>query len=172
MNTTINFSASISSNQKEKTLQFGIAEGRKTYNIFSLANAFLSISAMTNKKLQKLCYYAKAWYLAIYDTNIIPEQFQAWVHGAVNPALYQKYKEYGYENIPKLEETRDIPEEFLSFAKEVYDAYGSLTGNQLESLNPREDPWIKARGDREPWESCSQEISEDDMKYFYRKLMK
>ena len=58
------------------------------------------------------------------------------------------------------------------YKRQVYDAYGSLTGNQLESLNHREDPWIKARGDREPWESCSQEISEDDMKYFYRKLMK
>ena len=71
--------------------------GDKYGNIFDLAHAFLSIESMTHKKLQKLCYYAKAWYLAIYDSNLIEEQFEAWVHGAVQPRLYQEYKAYGDE---------------------------------------------------------------------------
>ena len=126
---------------------------------------------MTNKKLQKLCYYAKAWYLALYDRNLISEQFQAWVHGAVQPALYQKYKDYGYNEIPKFLHPEILPEEFVSFSKEVYEAYGHLSGDQLEHLNHQEAPWINARGECEPWENSSNEISEDDMKQFYRKMI-
>ena len=140
-------------------------------NIFVLARAFLGISSMTNKKLQKLCYYAKAWYLALYDNNIVDEQFQAWVHGAVQPALYAHYKKYGFEKIPMCDQVDDIPEEFQSFAAEIYASYGHLTGDELEAINHQEEPWIKARGNLKPWEKCTNEISEDDMKAFYREMM-
>ena len=103
-------------------------------DIFDLADAFLSINSMTHKKLQKLCYYAKAWYLALYNDNLIPESFEAWVHGAVQPELYQKYKAYGFNYIPKVFDTRDIPEEFMSFAKEIYESYGNLDGDELERI--------------------------------------
>lgn len=144
---------------------------KKRGDIFDLANAFLSISSMTHKKLQKLCYYAKAWYLALYDENIISESFEAWVHGAVQPELYQKYKPYGFSYIPKVMYTRDIPEEFLNFAREIYESYGDLDGDELERINHKEDPWIKARGKLKPWQNCERTISEDDMKSFYRTMM-
>lgn len=143
----------------------------KEENVFGMAKAFLSISEMTHKKLQKLCYYAKAWHLALYDYNIIDEPFQAWVHGAVQPDLYQKYKKYRYSNIPKVTDTSRIPETFLFFAKQVYDSYGHLTGDELEQINHQEEPWILARGDCKPWESCTTTISEDSMKSFYRKMI-
>lgn len=154
-----------------KTELFDFSNNNKPSDIFSLAKAFLSISAMTNKKLQKLCYYAKGWYLAIYDTNLISEQFQAWVHGAVQPALYQKYKSYGFSEIPKISNTYGIPEEFLSFAQEIYASYGHLSGDQLEILNHSETPWKKARIGCEPWENSSNEILEEDIKSFFRKMM-
>ena len=71
----------------------------KSCDVFALAKAFLAISPMTHKKLQKLCYYAKAWYLALYDHNLIEESFEAWVHGAVQPTLYQAYKKYVLINL-------------------------------------------------------------------------
>ena len=141
-------------------------------NIYVLANAFLSISPMTNKKLQKLCYYAKAWYLALYNENLINESFEAWVHGAVNPNLYFKYKKYGFEKIPQVIYIDNIPEHFLSFAKEIYEVYGRFTGDQLESLNHQEDPWINARGNCKPWENCYNVISENDIKNYYRNQLK
>ena len=140
-------------------------------DIFDLADAFLSISSMTHKKLQKLCYYAKAWYLALYDENLIPESFEAWVHGAVQPDLYQKYKAYGFNYIPQVFDTSNIPEEFLSFAREIYESYGDLDGDELERINHREDPWINARGELKPWQNCDNTISEDDMKAYYRAMM-
>lgn len=156
---------------KEESVKYSIANSNKSSDIFALAKAFLSISKMTNKKLQKLCYYAKAWYLALYDCNLISEPFQAWVHGAVQPALYRQYRHYGYDDIPQFTNTTEIPEEFLSFANEIYNSYGHLTGDELEQINHQEEPWIRARGECKPWESCTQEISETDMKNFYRKMM-
>ena len=140
-------------------------------DIFQLARAFLAIEPMTHKKLQKLCYYAKAWYLAINDENLVPEHFEAWVHGAVQPDLYRKYRNYGFEKIPKEKYIADIPETFMDFAKDVFEVYGGYTGDQLEYINHQEEPWIKARCNRKPWEACNNIISEEDMKNYYRTRM-
>ncbi len=164
-------SVNIELTKKNSGIEYNFTSMDKACDIFALAKAFLSISKMTNKKLQKLCYYAKAWYLALYDCNLISEQFQAWVHGAVQPALYQNYKRYGYSDIPQFTNVQEIPEEFLSFAREVYDSYGHLTGDELERINHQETPWLEARGECKPWESCSNEISEESMKLFYRKMI-
>lgn len=181
--TTINFSSSVSENptkteivQTERNnnssiFSFGFSNQTTTGDVFTLAEAFLSIEEMTNEKLQKLCYYAKAWYLALYDYNLISEHFEAWVHGAVQPALYKKYKIYGYAPIPKVEDIHDIPEEFLEFAKEIFESYGHLTGNELERINHQEMPWLNARKGFKPWENCNEMISEKDMKEFYRNMM-
>lgn len=176
MNSKVSFSIVTNNNNvqiyhQNDTFAYKFASMHKSENIFTLAKAFLSISPMSHKKLQKLCYYAKAWYLALYDCNLIPEQFQAWVYGAVQPLLYQKYKQYGYADIPLFRNIQEIPEEFLSFAKEVYDSYGHLTGDELERLNHQEAPWIEARGNCKPWESCTNEISEDSIKKFFRKMI-
>lgn len=157
--------------QSKGTLEYNEAQGEQRTDIFELAKAFLSISSMTHKKLQKLCYYAKAWHLAIYGENLIPEPFEAWVHGAVQPALYAFYRSHGYKDIPQVWNTSTIPKAFISFAKEIYTAYGHLSGDELERVNHQEEPWIKARGNLRPWESCTNIISEEDMKDFYRKMM-
>lgn len=153
-----------SSTEGDVNRQFG--------DVFDLANAFLSIESMTHKKLQKLCYYAKAWYLAINDTNLISEPFEAWVHGAVQPALYQKYRSYGFQIIPMhCGSIANLPEEFMSFAREIYHSYGDLDGDELESINHQEQPWINARKGLKPWQSCNVVISEEDMKSYYREMM-
>lgn len=146
--------------------------GRFRGDIFDLADAFLSISSMTHKKLQKLCYYAKAWYLAINDSNLVIEPFEAWVHGAVQPALYQKYRAFGFGLIPMFNDTEKVlPEEFVSFSREIYQVYGDLSGDDLERLNHSEVPWQKARKGIKPWQSSNAIINENDIKMYYRELM-
>lgn len=160
------------SNHRPRALSYNFSNMMPRRNIFLMARAFLAISAMTHKKLQKLCYYAKAWHLAMYDTNIISEDFQAWIHGAVQPELYHHYKQYRYDEIPMETNISDIPEYFLGFAREIYASYGHLTGNELEEVNHTETPWLNARAGLNPWESCDRVISEEDMKLFYRNMMK
>lgn len=141
-------------------------------DIYDLANAFLAIESMTHKKLQKLCYYAKAWYLAINDTNLVSEHFEAWVHGAVQPRLYQRYRAYGFQPIPMYSGSLDaLPEEFLDFAKEIYSIYGGFSGDELERINHEEMPWINARKGLKPWQNSDVKISEEDMKTYYRGLV-
>ena len=41
----------------------------KVLTIFDVANYFRSKEEMTHKKLQKLVYYAYAWYIALYNEN-------------------------------------------------------------------------------------------------------
>lgn len=148
-----------------------LADGSVNNSVFRLAKAFLLISSMTHKKLQKLCYYAKAWYLALFDYNLISESFEAWVHGAVQPNLYQEYKHYGFDEIEKNVSADNIPEEFITFSKQIYDSYGHLTGEELEQLNHSEKPWIEARGNCKPWERCNNIISENTMRSFYREMI-
>jgi len=136
-------------------------------NIFDLAKMFLSIESVSNKKLQKLCYYAKAWHLALYGENIIPEHFEAWVHGPVNRALYDMYKNYGRDAITEQVKCSDNFNNFLPFVKQVYESYGHLDGDELEIISHGEKPWIEARGSKKAWESCDAIISENTMKSFY-----
>ena len=138
--------------------------------IFDLSKAFLSIESMTNKKLQKLCYYAKAWYLALYDEELISEPFEAWVHGPVNPALYDKYKEYGGDLITEDVSADEVMADLLGYAKQVYASYGHMDGDELEIVSHGEEPWIEARGDKRPWEPCNTAISESTMNKFYKRM--
>ena len=73
--------------------------------IQQIAQWFLGKESMTHKKLQKLCYYAQAWHLALHGSELFAERFEAWVHGPVSPVLYSIYADYGWEKIPS--ETTD-----------------------------------------------------------------
>jgi uncharacterized phage-associated protein len=55
--------------------------------IQQIAQWFLCKESMTHKKLQKLCYYAQAWNLALHNSELFEDRFEAWVHGPVSPVL-------------------------------------------------------------------------------------
>ncbi len=154
---------------KEYRLRRG--EQVEALTIFDVAKAFLYISSMTHKKLQKLCYYAQAWHLALYDENLFNNRFEAWVHGPVCSELYQKYKPFGWANIPKLTNLPlSIDEDTFEFVINVFDVYGECTGDDLESLTHQEEPWKIAREGLREWEPSYNVIKEDTMKYYYRKV--
>ena len=139
--------------------------------IFDVANYFLAHENMTHKKLQKLCYYAQAWYLAFNSKRLFYGNFEAWVHGPVNPDLYSEFKSYGYEPISL---DIDIPNKFdndtLEFLDSVYETYKAFSGDQLETLTHLEDPWRSARKNLEEWEPSHNVISEKIMAEFYLRV--
>ncbi len=140
-------------------------------NVHDIANWFLSHESMTHKKLQKLCYYAQAWYCALYDgTPLFEDEIQAWIHGPVITSLYPKYADYRWMPIPKYESTSiSINEDAVAVLDAVWDAYGEYSGDQLESLTHSEDPWKQARGDLKPWMECKNPISCVVMREYYGK---
>lgn len=126
---------------------------------------------MTHKKLQKLCYYAYSWCLTLTGNELFNDGFEAWVHGPVNRELYATYADYGWNEIPKLDNNL---EEFLiektntKLIEEVYRIYGSLSGDQLEALTHQEQPWLEARQGLNEWEASRTTIDKEMIKNFYR----
>lgn len=133
-----------------------------------VAQYFLSKESMSHKKLQKLCYYAQAWYLANHGQSLMPNRFEAWVHGPVSPDLYAQYKNWGWALIPKSPENRGLFTSCeIDLLDKVYNVYGSYTGDELEALTHRETPWIKARMGCSPSEYSRNPISMIDMRDYY-----
>ena len=101
---------------------------------------------MSHLKLQKLCYYAQGFHLAITGYPLFADRIEAWQHGPVVPALWHKYKKYGDGPIPKVEVDFD---KFLSATREildeVYEVYGQFSAWKLRNMTHDETPWRSAR---------------------------
>jgi len=127
---------------------------------------------LTNKKLQKLLYYAQAWSLALTGQTIFNEPIEAWIHGPVVPSIYRRFKKYGFGLI------EDAGSEDLlslkgikSVLDEVWRVYGKYDAGYLELLTHSEDPWIFARNDLDTKKASKAVISIDSMLHFYTTLL-
>jgi uncharacterized phage-associated protein len=139
--------------------------------VFDISDVFLNMEEMTNKKLQKLCYYSQAWHLAFYKKSLVKNKFEAWVHGPVCPELYDKYKVYGWDNIPRVFAVpENIDGDIYEFLEQIFETYGKFSGDQLETLTHSELPWKQAREELEEWEPSHNIISEEIMLSYYRKV--
>lgn len=137
-------------------------------SIYEVAKYFLTRESMTHKKLQKLCYFAQAWYLANYGVPLVPNRFEAWVHGPVSPDLYSKYRGWGWEQIPMVNQEVFFSNEAVrSFLDNVYNTYGSYDADNLERITHSEMPWQKARQGCAPGVYSRNPISLNDMKNYY-----
>lgn len=141
------------------------------YSIYDVANWFLKKGDMTQKKLQKLCYYTQAWCYALKNYRFADSDFQAWVHGPVSPALYERFRDFGYETIKvSLLQEPFFDEEDQKLLNDVWDTYGDKTGNALEALSHKEEPWIEARRGYRDDERCDVVISPESMKKYYSSI--
>ena len=147
------------------------------YNLQQVADYFISWSnetgdALTNLKLQKLVYYAQAWYLGHTQRALFSEDMQAWVHGPVVPELYQQYKRFGWQPIQRddlgpgsferLEAAFDAEaREILADVRNHYAAKGAF---ELELLTHRQRPWYATRAGLPEDEPCPAVIPKELMR--------
>lgn len=122
--------------------------------------------AMTHLKVQKLIYYAEAWFLANFDRSLIEEDLQAWTHGPVSPSVYAKYRNKRFDALPP-ERPRALPEGIAEFLGDVYAQYGQFSAKRLEALTHEEDPWRLTRGNLPPEAKCTTPISKLLMRNYY-----
>ncbi|HET7461522.1 MAG TPA: type II toxin-antitoxin system antitoxin SocA domain-containing protein [Longimicrobium sp.] len=122
---------------------------------------------ITNLRLQKLVYYAQAWYLALHGKRLIPAEFQAWVHGPVCHPLYQRFRGYAWNPISESVARPEPPDEVEAHLREIMEVYGGYSAWDLERLTHAEEPLRKARGDLSPDASSTAVIRDDDMRRFY-----
>ena len=154
----------------DKMCEVSVEETGK-YSIFDIANWFLCKGEMTQKKLQKLCYYAQAWCYALKGYRLEDTDYQAWVHGPVSPALWERFKSFSFDPI-RIKGVVNVKVETKDEAllNDVWDTYGEYTGNALEALTHRELPWIEARRGYDPEERCTVVISPTTMASFYKSI--
>lgn len=140
------------------------------YNVFTIAQWFLSKEEMTHKKLQKLCYYAYAWYYTLFDEFLFDGPFEGWIHGPVHKTLYNRFKVYGWQPITIETNNYEIEEDENSFLEDIYSTFGEHTADELETMTHLEDPWIESREGLKPDEVGYRKIDEKTIKAFYSKL--
>ena len=136
---------------------------------------------ITNKKLQKILYYIKAWGVVYFDDGIIDDDFEAWIHGPVCVAVYNQYKSFGYKPLSQdygKSSSSTLIKDFrikqrntekVDLIDAVIAKYGSLSSFQLELLSHSELPWIEARGNLSPIDTGHSIIKIQTIKDFYTK---
>ena len=138
---------------------------------FLLQVDFPADDSISHLKLQKLCYYAQAWHLALHGKPLFGERIEAWAHGPVVPELYKRFKANGWQTIDpqslRSDPMGEIASEDRTFLDQVWERYGGRMGRQLENMTHAEAPWKDTYGDRETGEKCQDEITQKAMREFY-----
>ncbi|MCK5595563.1 SocA family protein [bacterium] len=122
---------------------------------------------ISNLKLQKLCYYAQAFYLALHSSPLFNDQIEAWNHGPVIKNLYHKYKDYGATGIPSIKklDLSVYPEIVCDLLNEIYKIYGQYSAWRLRDLTHQEPPW------KEAYEMGATVISHESMENHFKTLI-
>jgi uncharacterized phage-associated protein len=125
---------------------------------------------ITNLLLQKMCYYAQAWYLANFHKPLLEEDFQAWIYGPVCPQLYKTYKEFGKDGIeiaidPK--ELCQISEDDKRYLQDVVAAYSKFSAIELMLMSHEEDPWMNARKGLAADQQCFNVIPKEEIEHYF-----
>lgn len=146
------------------------------YTSKEIAQWFLGKESMTQKKIQKLVYYAYSWYLAFNNEPdeeinkiLFNDEIEAWVHGPVIPSIYLEYKSNSYHDIDKInpDKVPTFDDDTENLLEQVWDVYGEFNGNELESITHQEKPWLEAREGYGPLDRCNVTLNNDTIKNYY-----
>ena len=134
---------------------------------------------MSHLKLQKLLFYCDAYHLAYFDTELVSDKFEAWVHGPVCRRVYDSFKDksvlyadiaYSYNDgdVDVDGEFRRLTTDQQDLLTDVLSTLSTWTGLQLEQATHSEAPWKNARRGYGEADKCSIEISKSETETFYR----
>lgn len=143
----------------------------------AVANAFLNIAgedgtAVDQMKLQKLVFYAHAWWLADKGQALFDDDVEAWPWGPVVRDVYLQFKDFGRKPIGNTRAKElvrtgsgvldykvvapDTPDEkVMDFLREVWKVHKDYSGVQLSNAT-------HAPG--EPWDIVKKEYGSLDEK--------
>lgn len=134
----------------------------------SIANFILSAFSakqfeISNKKINKLIYFAHGHHVARFNKNLIRNYFEAWEHGPVVRVVYDSFKQYRFAPISEPACHVDIfdqverPVSFeqvtldeREFIMKVVSHYAQYSAEDLEKLTHRPGtPWAVTRSKQE-----------------------
>ena len=139
----------------------------------------------TQMKLQKLMFYAHGWHLALADTPLIDQQFEAWQYGPVVSSVYHTFKHYRMAPITALGtdiqmiggSIQLVSPQLINGAgyaaallRKTWEVFGHYSGGQLSAMTHAEGtPWANAR--RTYGNMDNVPMSDESIKQYFRGLM-
>lgn len=134
---------------------------------------------MEHLKLHKLIFYVEAYHLAYFETSLIDDNFQAWVHGPVVLPVWLNIKSLAnvYDSIQLKTEVKKESIEYLKenvtgsqfeIINDILDEFGSKSAYELECLTHEEEPWKNARKGLPPDNPSKNIISKKEMMEYYK----
>lgn len=120
-----------------------------------------SHASLTPLKLQKILYFAQGWSFVWDNKPLFAETFEAWQYGPVNPKVYNYFKKYGRNEIPKKEEILYVSDvESEETMEAVWNNYGDYNAFELVEMTHEQTPW------KEAYENSTYITNEDIKQYF------
>ena len=123
---------------------------------------------ITPLMVQRLIYFAQAWYLANTGNALFDDEFEAWATGPVATSVFGRFEHAAFEHIPFIDNVRSITGTKLECLEAIQERYGVYKAQKLDELSQEAGgPWEKARGKLAPEARCNTVITKDAMKRFY-----
>ena len=124
--------------------------------------------------LQKILYYVKAISKIFEGESFILEPCEAWKFGPVFPSVYEKYREFGKQEI-KLNLSKDYISELLSEEEKtvtdfVMNTFGIYNAWFLKDLTHLEEPWIVARKGLAEDDASRNQMDEEIISNYFAKM--
>jgi len=143
------------------------AENVANYLIFlaSQENQEKEREGITNLKLQKILYFAQAYYLAKLSKPLFSEEIEAWDYGPVVHEVYTKFKRNKSNPIIVEDDKSVIEEEDKDFLKKIWNTFGAYSASRLVDIVHSHTPWIEAKN------STNNVISQKVIKDYYSPLL-
>ena len=131
---------------------------------------------ITNLLLQKVLYYVKAISEIFEGESIILEPCEAWKFGPVFPSVYEKYREYGKQEI-EINLSKEYVNELLSEKEKqvtdyVMNTFGIYNAWFLKDLTHLEEPWIAARKGLSEDDASRNQMDEEIISSYFAKINK
>lgn len=124
---------------------------------------------MNKIKVQQLCYFYVGWLLAYdYKLNIKNPTFITSYHGVVNPPCENKYKDFGFNDIKKINTNNKFNKNEIDLLNSVYETYGNYCYEELEVIVSKTIPFYKV----EHFYGLNFPIDLEDIKNYFKKLKK
>lgn len=131
---------------------------------------------VTPMVLQKLLYYAQAFFRALYGADLFVGDCQAWAYGPVYPDIYRQYSDYGWKPIDK--PLPEMTEDFSEFTTReivlmdtIVNVFGMYSGGVLSRITHNERPWMETRGDLLPNDRSADTIDKKLIDDYFKKVV-
>lgn len=120
---------------------------------------------ITNLKLQKILYFAQAYYLAKLGKPLFSDVIEAWEYGPVVPSVYHQLKHRGNRVLICEKDQSDISEEDKKILANIWETFGGYSASRLVDISHAHSPW------KDAYASSKKEISHKSMEEYYATLL-